>query len=71
MKLVLALKQVKQEAVREAISESLFREGHMPEGVTFELRLQRSQQTTHVRNKHGKNGGQEGVRQRYHQIQRH
>lgn len=32
MKLVLVLKQVKQEAVWEAISESLFREGHMPEG---------------------------------------
>lgn len=71
MKLVLALKQVKQEAVQEAISESVFREGHMPEGVTFELRLQRSQHMTHVRNKHGKSGGQEGVRQRHHQVQRH
>ena len=43
----------------------------MPEGVTSELRLQRSQQMTHVRNKHGKSGGQEGVRQRHRQVQRH
>lgn len=67
--MLLVLKQVKQ-AVWRPFSRKSVQGGHMPEGVTFELRLQRSQQMTHVRDRSmGRMEGQEVSGREYHQVQ--